>query len=90
MNKRTAHWLNKEGRLIMENKVHYFVSSITTWSTDEDMQKAITKHKKATSYEKMPRWVFIVPQPIHTEYEIEMYQPIGVDAHLVAELTYGR
>jgi|15BtaG_2_1085339.scaffolds.fasta_scaffold12785_3 adenosyl cobinamide kinase/adenosyl cobinamide phosphate guanylyltransferase len=90
MNQRTKHWLNKEEQLVIDKKVHYFVSSVTTWSIDEDMQKAITKHKKATNHERTPRWVFIVPKPIDTNYEIDMYQPVGVDAHLVAELTYGR
>lgn len=90
MNKITQKWLKKEERLVIDKKVHYFVASVTTWSIDEDMQKAITKHKKATSYEKAPRWVFIVPKSIDTNYEIDMYQPIGVDAHLVAELSYDR
>lgn len=90
MNKITQKWLDKEQSKIFDQKVHYFVASFSHWSTNKDMGKAIKQLRTSMGSGKSKVYVWLVPVPAETPYDIQGYAPQVEEAHLVAEINYDR
>ena len=66
---------------------HYIAIDAFGWATSEDIDEAISKRQEDSGNDKIYLWVWEVPLPEDTGYEIGMYQPKVEGAVMVKELN---